>query len=228
MEPAGYLDTASIGLVPDGVRRAVDDCYTAMAQGTRGSRLWRPVVERAHQAYAAEFGVAEDEIGFMASTGEAINAIARAVPWKPGDEVLVLHDDFPTVILPWKELGGEVRVVEIEALPGEDRLGALLAGIGPHTRVVAVSHVSSFTGTLVDLDVLGRACSAAGALLVVDGAQAAGAVPVDLDHVGFYIATGYKWLLAGFGIAVVAGRRTALDTLRPSLLGHGNPRPARA
>ncbi|MGW4957901.1 aminotransferase class V-fold PLP-dependent enzyme [Nonomuraea sp. NPDC004186] len=225
MESGGYFDTASIGLVPEAVRAAVGACYEAMGRGTRGSREWRPVVERAHRRYAAELGVAEDEVAFMASTGEAVNAIAHAVPWRPDDEVLVLRDEFPTVVYPWRGLGDAVRVVEVDALPGDDRLGALLAAIGPRTRVVAVSHVSSFTGTLVDLDVLGAACARAGATLVVDGAQAAGAIPVSLDHVDFYVATGYKWLLAGFGVAVVAARRAALDSLRPTLLGHGNPPP---
>ncbi|MEU6408173.1 aminotransferase class V-fold PLP-dependent enzyme [Microbispora sp. NPDC046933] len=223
MQPTGYLDTASIGLVPAAVGAAVGACYEAMGRGTRGSREWRPVVERAHQAYAAEFGVAEGEVAFMPSTADAIEAIAHAVPWCEGDEVLVLRDEFPTVVLPWRALGEAVRVVEVDALAGDDRLGALLAGIGPRTRVVAVSHVSSFTGTLVDIGTLGAACRRAGALLVVDGAQAAGVVTVGLDDVDFYIATGYKWLLGGFGLAVVAGKRAALASLRPSPLWGDRP-----
>ncbi|MFI6739301.1 hypothetical protein ACIBI9_40800 [Nonomuraea sp. NPDC050451] len=49
MESGGYFDTASIGLVPEAVRAAVGACYDAMGRGTRGSREWRPVVERAHR-----------------------------------------------------------------------------------------------------------------------------------------------------------------------------------
>jgi selenocysteine lyase/cysteine desulfurase len=158
----------------------------------------------------------------MASAGEAMNAIAHAIPWRSGDEVLVLSGEFPTVTLPWLNLGASVRVVEIEPLPGDDRLGALLAAIGPHTRVVAVSHVNSFTGTLVDLEVLGRACADAGVTLVCDGSQSAGAVPLNLRNVDFFVATGYKWLLAGFGTALVVSKRASLAQLRPTLLGHGN------
>ncbi|SEP44567.1 aminotransferase class V-fold PLP-dependent enzyme [Amycolatopsis saalfeldensis] len=223
---AGYFDTASIGLVPREVRQAVADCYDAMGLGTRGALRWRPVTERARETFAAEFGVTADDIGFMASTGEALNAFAHAVPWRPGDEVLVLSDEFPTVRLPWLELGDEVTLAEVPPLAGDDRLGALLAAIGPRTRVVAVSQVSSFTGTTIDLDVLGAACARAGAMLVCDGAQAAGAVPVELSGVDFYVATGYKWLLAGFGVAVVIAKRESLDRLKPSLLGHGNPPPS--
>lgn len=226
-KPAGYLDTASIGLVPAAVGTAVTDAYEALGMGTRGGARWRPVVQQAHELYAAEFGVTRDEVAFMASTGEAMNAIAHAVHWAQDDEVLVLDDEFPTVVLPWTGLDDfGVRVVRVDPLPGDDRLGALLAGIGPRTRVVAVSHVSSFTGTRVDLAALGAACAEAGALLVCDGAQAAGCIAVDLDAVDFYIATGYKWLLGGFGVAVLVAKQAALERLHPRLLGHGNDPPS--
>jgi selenocysteine lyase/cysteine desulfurase len=222
-KPAGaYLDTASVGLVPKAVAAAVADCYDTLGSGICGSERWHAVTERARRLLAAEFGVAETAIAFMASTGEAMNAIARAIRWKPGDEVLVLADEFPSVLLPWLGLGDAARVVQVEPLAGDDRLGALFAAIGPRTRVVAVSHVSSFTGTLIDLDILGRACAEVGALLVCDGAQTAGAIPLSLDAVDFYIATGYKWLLAGFGIAVVVAKAASMQRLQPTLLGHGN------
>lgn len=226
-KPAGcYLDTASIGLVPTCVGPAVADCYHALALGTGGSARWRPVVENTLQILAGEFGVEETEIAFMASTGEAMNAIARAVDWHQGDEVLVLRDEFPTVVLPWLGLGDAIHVVQIAPQPDDDRLGALVAAIRDRTRVVAVSHVNPFTGTAVDLAALGEACAKVGALLVCDGAQAAGSIPVDLHAVDFYIATAYKWLLAGFGCAVVVAKRDTLGRLHPTLLGHGNPPPS--
>jgi cysteine desulfurase / selenocysteine lyase len=225
-KPSGaYLDTASIGLVPTDVAAAVAECYATLGAGTGGSLRWRPVVAQARSAFASEFGAAEGEISFMASTGEAMNAIARAVRWRSGDEILALTGEFPTVTLPWLHLGAGVRLVEVDPLPGDDRLGALLAAIGVRTRVVVVSHISSFTGTLVDLDTLGQACAQAGATLVVDGAQSAGAIPLTLDHVDFYIATGYKWLLAGFGVAVVVSKRASMLQMQPTLLGYGNQAP---
>jgi len=212
--------------MPTTVAVALAECCEAIALGTRGAARWKPVVERVRSKIAEEFGVAEAEVSFMSSTGEAMNAIARAVHWQPGDEVLVLSDDFPTVVLPWTRLGGDIRVVRVKAWPGDDRLGALLASIGPRTRLVAVSHVNSLTGGRIDLDALGTACARAGAMLVCDGAQAAGCIPVTLDAVDFYIATSYKWLLAGFGLSVVIGKQARLAQLTPGLLGHGNPPPS--
>jgi selenocysteine lyase/cysteine desulfurase len=212
--------------MPGTVAGAMAECAEAIALGTRGAARWKPVVERVRSRIAEEFGTAEAEVSFMSSTGEAMNAIARAVRWQPGDEVLVLSDDFPTVVLPWIRLGDDVRVVQVKAWPGDDRLGALLASIGPRTRLVAVSHVNSLTGGRIDLEALGTACARAGALLVCDGAQAAGCIPVILNAVDFYIATSYKWLLAGFGLSVVIGKQASLAQLTPGLLGHGNPPPS--
>lgn len=221
-----YLDTAAIGLVPESVPRAVTRCYEALSMGTRGSSTWRQVVEATTQKFADAFGVAVDDIAFMASTGAAMNAIARAVDWHDGDEVLVLADDFPTVRLPWSKLGGGTRLVCVDPLPGDDRLGALLDGLSARTRVVSVAHVCSHTGTRIDLQKLGAACAEVGALLVSDGAQSAGVRPVDLRNVDFFIATGYKWLLGGFGVAVVVARQSRLEQLEPTLLGHSNEPPS--
>jgi len=225
-KPAGaYLDTASIGLVPDEVSSGAVDCFTALGAGTRGAVRWRAVTEQARIDLAAEFGVMPAEISFMASTGEAMNALARAICWRPGDEVVVLADDFPTVLHPWLALGDPVRVVQVRAAPAE-AVAKLVAAIGPATRAVAVAHVSSTTGNALDLAALGAACHAAGALLICDGAQAAGCIPVDLSAVDFYIATGYKWLLAGFGIALVISKRGPAARLTPGLRGHANLPPS--
>lgn len=218
-----YFDTAAIGFVPAAARRAADECYAALGRGARGAAYWRPRVAEAHRLLAVEFGVSEDETAFMASTSESITGIARLVDWRPGDQVLVAEGDFPAAVWPWLDLNGQASVVEVAPAPGDDRLPPLLAAIGPRTRVVSVTHVNSTTGTRLDLEVLGQACHAVGALLVVDGAQAGGCIPATLDHVDFYVCTGYKWMLAGFGIAAVIGKRAALRDLRPSKLGNGGP-----
>jgi cysteine desulfurase/selenocysteine lyase len=218
-----YLDTAAIGLVPEAARRAADECYAALGRGTRGGAYWRPRVAQAHRMLADEFGVSADESAFMASTSEAIIGIARLVDWRPGDEVIVTERDFPAAVWPWRDLEPQASVIEVAPAADDDRLTPLLAAIGPRTKVVSVTHVNSSTGTRLDLDALGRACHAVGALLVVDGAQAGGCVPPQLEHVDFYVCTGYKWMLAGFGVAAVIAKRAALEALRPSMLGDGGP-----
>ncbi|WP_326778924.1 aminotransferase class V-fold PLP-dependent enzyme [Streptomyces sp. NBC_01445] len=223
--PGSYLDTASIGLVPMAVRTAVAECYEALGAGVRGMQHTRAGVEQTRALLAQEFGCRADDLTFASSTGEAINTVARAITWREGDEVLVLADEFPTTQLPWSRLPG-VRLVTTKPAAHDDRLGALLGAIGPRTRLVAVAHVNSVTGTLIDLSELGQACARVGALLLCDGAQSAGVLPVDTTDVDFFVTTGYKWLLAGFGIAFTITKPTVRDQLSPTLLGHANMPPS--
>ncbi|MGW2056815.1 aminotransferase class V-fold PLP-dependent enzyme [Streptomyces sp. NPDC001840] len=208
-----YFDTAAVGLVPTAVRRATARCYTALARGTLGSPYLRSHVERAHELLAAEFGVAVAETAFASSTSDAVAGITRLIKWSHGDQILVTEGDFPSIVLPWYHAGHDVEVTRVAPLARDDRLTPLLEAIGPRTKVVAVSHVNSTTGTRLDLDALGRACHAADAMLVVDGAQAGGCLPPELEHVDFYVCTGYKWELAGFGVAAVIAREHTLRSL---------------
>ncbi|MFF3501107.1 aminotransferase class V-fold PLP-dependent enzyme [Streptomyces sp. NPDC003247] len=222
-----YLDTASIGLVPANVGAAVADCYRALGGGVLGMAATRPTVQRTRALLAEEFGCATEDITFTSSTGEAVNTVARAVNWRPGDEVVVLEDEFPTVLWPWSTLP-DVRLVTVAPGPDDDRLGALTAAIGPRTRLVAVSHVNSQTGTVVDLAALRAACVPHGSLVFCDGAQSAGVLPVDVSQTDFFVSTGYKWMLAGFGIAFLITKPSVQSALRPTLLGHGNIPPSKA
>lgn len=225
-EPQGaYLDTASIGLVPSAVPGAVAACYDALGRGVHGMQATRSVVDQTRELIAEELGLGPTDVSFFSSTGEAMNALARSITWRSGDQVVVLDDDFPTVRLPWTRIRG-VEVVTVTPGSNDERTGAILGAINQRTRVVAVSHVHSQTGTVVDLPALQYACRSVGALLVSDGAQGAGVLPAPASGADFYITTGYKWLLAGFGIAVMVARQHHRDALDPGLIGHANEPPS--
>ncbi|MFE4194583.1 aminotransferase class V-fold PLP-dependent enzyme [Paenarthrobacter sp. NPDC056912] len=221
-----YLDTAAIGLVPEAVRKALNSYTDATGRGMLGSSAWQPVTAGAHARIADEFGVAPERLSSLATTGEAMNATARAIPWESGDEILVFSDDFPTVHLPWRRLGQGTRVVELAPPADEDRTSTMIEALGPRTRVVSITHVHATTGSLVDLTALGRACHSNGTLLVVDGAQSAGAVRLDLDETDVYIGAAYKWLLAGFGFTTVVTSARFTDLAKPGLLGYANRPPS--
>ncbi|MFE2426819.1 aminotransferase class V-fold PLP-dependent enzyme [Streptomyces sp. NPDC059373] len=225
--PSGYFDTASIGLVPASVAREAAEALTAQRLGIVGSGAWRERVAMARQEIAADFGVHPEDLDVMASTAEALTALALACELEGDGEVLVLSDEYPTVIDAWTQnprVGGHVVAVAPPA--DEDRTGALLAAVGPRTRVISVSHVHYGTGTRVDLAALGAAARQVGALLVVDGAQGAVLCPFDPDDADFYIATGYKWQLAGFGGAVVLSTPRGRGALRRSAVTWNEVPPA--
>ncbi|WP_333828790.1 aminotransferase class V-fold PLP-dependent enzyme [Pararhodobacter sp.] len=221
-----YLDTGSIGLVPRDVRDALVTAAQALGGGTTGAPHWQAEVAATTALLADEFGVEPAQLGFFATTSEAINATARAIPWAPGEEVLTFGDDFPAVRLPWRGLGAAVHCVDIAPGAGDERTQALIGALGPRTRVVCVAQVHAGTGTVIDLARLGAACRANGTWLVVDGAQGAGLAPADLAGVDVYVATGYKWLLAGFGISLIITGARFHAQARPGLLSYGNAPPA--
>ena len=127
------------------------------------------------------------------STTDGINAVLSAVDIQPGDEILTSDEEHPGVLGPIATArdtrGARVRVVPFADLPDEVR---------PDTRLVVTSHVSWATGQVMDTDPI----TASSALLVLDGAQGLGAVPLDVEALGcdFYAASGQKWLCGPGGI----------------------------
>jgi cysteine desulfurase / selenocysteine lyase len=87
------------------------------------------------------------------------------------------------------------------------------------------AHVHSITGTRLDLDRMGAACRERGCLFVVDGIHALGATPVPLAQVDVYASGVFKWLLAGFGLAVCIVRTRARERLQPAFRGYLNQPP---
>jgi selenocysteine lyase/cysteine desulfurase len=145
--------------------------------------------------------------------------VARGLDLGEGDEVLLPRHEFPSNDLPWRWLarrGAKVRVVE----PAAGACGAvpaerLAAEIGPRTRVVAFSHVSYLHGGRIDPGPVVEAARRAGAVTVVDGSQAAGALPFDFGGSGVdvYAASAYKFLLGPYGCGVGLFSPAVLDRL---------------
>lgn len=162
-------------------------------------------------------GVASSDITLTATTSTGLTTIAQAYPWRPGDEVLLPLGEFPSNYWPWRALADRgVTLREVPLWPGHlagrsawsstppgpgcDPEQALLAAIGPRTRVLSVSWVRFQDGLVLDLQRLTRSCAEKGVDLVVDGIQGAGTLPVDLTGVAAFATGGHKGLLAPQGL----------------------------
>ncbi|MGM7669825.1 aminotransferase class V-fold PLP-dependent enzyme [Microbacterium sp. A93] len=223
-----YLQSAGAGLAFPGAAEAAGQYYRDVALlGCDAQPSWRQAATGAKQRTARLLGVSEEEVEFFRNTSEVINLAAASASWHPGDEVVVAADDYPCNVLPWAnaEAAG-VKVVRVQPTAPSTREQQLLEAITPRTRVVSVSHVHPWTGTMLDLNRLGRACRDVDALLVVDGIQALGAVPVDLSYVDVYGAGVFKWLMSGFGTAIGVFRERAREALTPIFRSYGNPAPS--
>ena len=221
-----YLDSAATAQKPqvviDAIARAYGPDYATVHRGVYArSATMTERYEAARATVAAFIGGAPDEVIFTRGATEAINLVANS--WgnnlKPGDRILISALEHHSNIVPWQLLrdrtGIEIDVAPLTADHQID-LTALEALIGPRTKLVAVTHISNVLGGVTDIVRVAAAAHAAGALLLVDGCQAAPRLAVDVAALGadFYTFSGHK-LYGPTGIGVLWGRRDLLAAMPP-------------
>ncbi len=230
--PIVYLDSANTSQKPASVIESIDDYYRQ-----HNSNIHRAVYQLAQEAtdlfegarerIAAFTGAPVPGTIFTRNATEAINLVAYA--WGranvgPGDAVLITQLEHHANIVPWqvlcRERGAELRYLEVDAR-GElslDQLDAELAR--GDVKLVAVSHVSNVLGTITPVADMTARIRAAGAVSLVDGAQAVPHMPVDVTAIGadFYAWTGHK-ALGPTGIGVLHGRAEIMEQMEPFMTG---------
>jgi len=174
-------------------------------------------------------GAREEEVALVDNTTAGVNIAAAGLEWRTGDEAVVTDLEHPGGYLPWLLWRGRRRIrVRLLRTGGTDEelLGNLEALLGPRTRAVCVSHVGWLTGRRLPLRAIGRLCRRAGALLVVDGAQSVGQIPVDVREAGadVYTLSGQKWLMGPQGTGAVFVRRGLRSRLQGSAAGYRSAR----
>lgn len=218
-----YFDHAAVAPLPAPSQQALLRwAQQACEHGDVHWPEWARRVEDLRQSAAQLLGAAQEEIALVRSTSEGVNLVAEGFPWKPGDNVVTLADEFPTNQYAWlnqADRGVETRRVPVG--PEGVELDAIAQACDDHTRIVTISWVSYCTGRRFDLDRLAELAHQRGALLFVDGIQGLGVVPLDVRKtpIDFLAADGHKWLLGPEGAGIFYIRREHLDLLRPIGLG---------
>jgi cysteine desulfurase/selenocysteine lyase len=223
-----YLDNAATTQKPTAVIDAISRYYREdNANVHRGiyelSRRATAAFENARRTVARFIGApSEDEVLFTRGTTEGLNLIAAS--WggeflQPGDEILLTEQEHHSNLVPWqlvaRRTGAVLKYLSIDD-EGRLRLDELDHLLSPRTRVVSFSHVSNALGTVNPVREVADRARAAGALVVVDGAQGAPHLPVDVTELGcdFYAFSGHK-LCGPSGIGVLWGKREVLDAMPP-------------
>ena len=163
----------------------------------------------------------DDAVIITRNTTDSINLVAEALAptLAPGDEIVVTEMEHHSNIVPW-QIAARGRGAAVRAVPlvgdGVLDLDALDRLLGDRARVVAVTHVSNVLGTINPVAEVVRRARRVGAVTVVDGAQAAPHMPLDMSALGcdFYAFSGHK-MLGPTGIGVLYGREAALTRLEP-------------
>jgi cysteine desulfurase/selenocysteine lyase len=163
-----------------------------------------------------------EEVVFTRGTTDGLNLLADALgrALRRGDEILITEMEHHSNVVPWqmaaRASGALIRAVPVTA-EGQLDLDALDRLLTDRTRVVAFTHVSNVLGTITPVSEICRRARAAGAVTVVDGAQAVPHMPVDIPALScdFYVFSAHK-MLGPTGIGVLWGRRAALEGLEPT------------
>ncbi|MEC8306324.1 MAG: cysteine desulfurase [Chlamydiota bacterium] len=228
--PFHYLDTAATSQKPQGVIDAITRYY-AEGCGTIHRALY-PLAEETTDAYqsvrrqvAAFLNSKEEEVLFTSGTTGGINQIARSIAplLPPKGEIIVSAMEHHANLIPWQELcrreGFSLKILPLDER-GDLSLSALEEMLSPKTALVAVTHLSNVTGGVNPLPLLAERVHASGALLIVDGAQAASILPLNMQALGAdaYAFSGHK-MGGPTGIGVLYLQEKLLNRLPPSSFG---------
>lgn len=163
-----------------------------------------------------------DRIAFTVNTSDAINLIASAYPWRPGDRILLNNLEFPANVYPFLNLRSDGVAVDTLACPdGRVTAEAIERALTPTTRMVALSAVQFLTGYRADLRAIGELCRSRGVRCIVDGIQAVGAVPVNVQGsaIDAMACGAQKWMMSPHGTGFVYLSEELQVMLRQRYLG---------
>jgi isopenicillin-N epimerase len=170
-------------------------------------------------ALATFLGARPDDLVFVPNATAGLNAVIRSLRLEPGDEVLTTRHEYGAVTRTWEFVGAKLVYAE----PDE-----LAASIGPRTKAVSVSHITSPTALVLPVEEICAAARAAGVLAIVDGAHAPGQLPLDLDALGADVYAGncHKWLCAPKGAGFLWARPEHQRWIEPLVIswGYGDDR----
>jgi len=227
-KPLAYLDNAATTQKPQCVIDAVNHYYAHdNANVHRGvhalSERATADYEAARQHIASFFNArSEREVIFTRGATEAINLVASS--WGgahigAGDEVLITHMEHHSDIVPWQMLcervGASLKVAPINER-GELIMDAFEALLSERTKIVGVVHMSNALGTINPVEQIIEKAHGMGAVVLVDGAQAAGHMAVDVQAMDcdFYVTSAHK-MYGPTGVGVLIGREAILESMPP-------------
>lgn len=226
-----HLNCGSVGATPgfilDGVTKAMRELETDPVHNLYGPM--GEAMETVRRHAAAFLGADEAEVTITRNTTEGMNLIATGLKLAAGDEILTTTHEHAGGMSCWQYLAEHAgaKIVQVRMpvpVRNEAEILQLLSdAITPRTRVCSLSHVTTITGLRMPLAAIAAITRPKNILLVCDGAQAPGMLPVDVHALGVdaYASSSHKWLLAPKGSGLLYIRREAQERIRPVALRAG-------
>lgn len=209
-----YLNHGTVGATPRRVLAAQQAIRDAMELqpsafllrecadlGSGWPRAERPRMRVAAGEIARRLGARGEDLVFVDNATEGVNTVLRSLPFDAGDEILLSDHGYGAVALAAgvvaRERGAAVRTVKLPdpVADAPSVVEAFAAGLTPRTRLVVVDHVTSDSALILPVAAIAARCRAAGVPVLVDGAHAPGAIPLDIPSLGVTWYTGnlHKW-----------------------------------
>ncbi len=223
-----YLNTGWAGPSPQPVLERIHQVMEDAARLGPASPDWlvktKEIEHEARAEVAALIKAPPEQVLLTHGTTEGMNIVLHGLAWQPGDELVTCDLEHPAIQVPLELLqeqrGVVGKVVHIPAdASANEIVSRIRSALGPRTKVVALSHIQYSCGLRMPIAEIGEAVHEAGALLLVDGAQTAGHIALDMGALGadFYSISGQKWLLGPEGTGAFYIATGAATHLRPLL-----------
>lgn len=181
-------------------------------------------IERARATLAAFIGADPDEIAFTTQFSTAANIVIEGLDWQPGDEIIVTDQEHPALLIPLMNAvrRHDLKVSRVPVSHNPDEMLTHFRGLlSSRTKLVAVSHVTTDSGTRLPAEEMTRLAHEHGSYVLFDGAHSIGQFPVDVHALGcdMYAMVGYKWMFGPYPSAALYLRRDLLDQIEVTWCG---------
>ena len=195
LKERAYLNAGTFGPLSRATSEAIaTEVVLETERGRSGAEIFdrlRARRQRLRELLAAQIGAPAEAVALTSSTTSGCAIVVNGLRLEPEDEVVTTDVEHFGLIGPLVASGARIRVARLSGRPAADAFDAIRAEVTPRTRLLALSHVSWKTGQAIPCAEL-RAET--GVPTLVDGAQSAGAIPVDATAVDYYTVSAQKWL----------------------------------
>ncbi|MEW8976998.1 MAG: aminotransferase class V-fold PLP-dependent enzyme [Symbiobacterium sp.] len=224
-----YLNTGTAGPLPEPVRAAMAESLAAQVSGGRIASEYYVKLSRLkaeiRARHATMLGCEPDEIALTQNTTDGMNLVTLGVNWQPGDEAITTNLEHAGALFPLfaarARFGITIKIADVLERP-EEAAAVIERLITPRTKLIAVSHVSFITGAVLPVKEIAEVAHRHGVLVLVDGAQSFGAIPVNVKELGvdFYAVTSQKWLCGPEGAGALYASRAAVSQVQITFAGY--------